>query len=332
MRTLSYLFLLLASGCDIFHSTDFVPACEGGCGDGPIDSGVTPFTTDTAQALSNAKQTCAWLAACEGPLGGNETGKCIANTILAFDQTTNPNRQPKGAARTYWQCLFNASAAHSCSAIQACNPAMLGSCPPNPFVGCFGGPTARIDCRVEKEIPIRENCGMYGQACANGICAGIQAQSCVSSGCFGTNAKNCSDAGIDIGRDCASVGNGTCADLFDAAVCTPEAMGTCNPSLTVTCDDGGVAHGCQAGIPESVDCKKISGGCAEGLYGPSEPPSNACVNLTPSCSDDLCTGGAILACVRGRQVAVDCATLGLKPCGTSIPTTPDGPRPACGKP
>jgi hypothetical protein len=337
------IVVALCASCDIFHSTDFPTKCsDAGCSEGGNDAGVTPFTTDSTKALDYAKQTCAWLAACEGPLGENETGKCIANAILAYDQATNPNRQPKAAAREYWQCLFDKASTRSCASVWTCTPpSQRETCPPAPLVGCFPSQGARIDCRSPGEFAQRESCASSGQTCAaqngnvNALCAGPQGQSCggdsgIPSGCSGTTLSVCDDAGVDRGRDCSSVGAGACVTVFDAGACKPESTGTCTPSLTVTCD-GGFASGCQAGIPESVNCKNISGGCAEGFYPPTDPPSSACVNLTPTCSDDTCSGTSVLACVRGRSVAVDCIALGLKGC-TTIPTTPDGPRPACGKP
>src|SRR5580692_1182682 len=66
--------------CDLFHSTNFVTLCEldasaEGCGDGAPrgDAGaVTPTdfcTLDAGGAYQFAQHACAWLSACESPLG-----------------------------------------------------------------------------------------------------------------------------------------------------------------------------------------------------------------------------------------------------------------------
>ena len=334
MERIWILVIAACASCDIFHSTDF--RVESGAN----DAGVVPFTTDSAKALEYAKTTCAWLSACESPLGNNQAGVCIANAILAYDRTINPNRAPKGAAKTYWQCIFDAAAKQSCAAIRACvyplSPSGLACS--GVFVGCsvVPGPT-RIDCRMAAMTAApAENCIASGQSCVakmgnfGALCAGAQGQACATAGCIGTSVSACSDAGVDIGQDCALVGAGSCVAMFDAGACAPEGSGACSPTQMVTCD-GGVAQGCAAGVPERVDCKALADGCTEGIYDSHAPPSIACRNVTTDCTFDKCSVSALTACVRGKNVAIDCVALGLKPCAT-VTTTPDGPQPACGMP
>lgn len=331
--------VVCTAACDIFHSTDFPTQCpDGGCVESGADAGIVPFTTDSAKALEYSKTTCAWLAACESPLGNNQAGVCLTNAILAYDRTTNPNRTPKGAAKTYWQCIFDAAVQQSCAAMQACVfPGTAVGCAGS-FVGCsaLGVPT-RIDCRsTTAGAAPAENCVASGQTCVaktgnfGALCTGSQGQSCAATGCTGTSVSICSDAGVDLGQDCALVGAGSCVPMFDAGACAPESSGACSPTQWVTCD-AGVAQGCAAGVPERVDCKALAGGCAEGIYDTHLPPSAACVKLAPDCTFDKCSGSSVAACVRGKSIVLDCASLGLKPCA-NVTTTPDGPQPACGKP
>lgn len=345
-------FLACAS-CDIFHSTDLPTKCsDGGCADSaPMDAGVSPFTTDSVKAFQYAQQVCAWLAACESPMGHNMTGTCLVDAVLAYDRTINPNRAPKGAARTFWQCAFDASttgratgpdAGNRCDAMYACvyPTSKTGEACGGMFVGCAGmDPSTRIDCRgsAPNIVAAAEPCKAQGKACSaqggnsNALCTGPQGQTCMTTGCTGSAMSFCDDAGVDLGQDCSLVGGGTCTDVFDAGACKPEGPGSCVPTQNVTCDDAGVAHGCMTGVPETVDCKGLLGDCVEGLVPTYQPPSRACTRAIAACTMDKCSNGSINACMRGRLVMIDCGAVGLGPC-TTIQTSTDGPQPACGKP
>src|SRR4029077_10389629 len=121
-------------------------------------------------------------------------------------RTTNPNRPPKGAARTFWQCAFDAATKQKCSEVEKCvfpqAEAWTGS-----FVGCSKlDPATRIDVRDGGGtfIPAGEACNATGKTCAsqagnfNGLCTGPQGQACVADGCSGTGTSACSDAGVDL--------------------------------------------------------------------------------------------------------------------------------------
>src|SRR5580700_684311 len=73
------------SACDLFHSTNFATLCDvnpsaAPCTDARVDSGLAgtnfcAWTPTTARA--NATHACAWLSACELPLGSNDFGPCM---------------------------------------------------------------------------------------------------------------------------------------------------------------------------------------------------------------------------------------------------------------
>lgn len=346
MRPRPLFFLLFAAAlpaCDIFHSTDFPTKCaDGGCDERPAppppDSGVLPFTTDTAAALEHAKETCAWLGACESPMGSNAAGACLQAAILAFDQRANPSRPPAGASRAFWICAYAASVARSCDAMRACVYPNLEQCGGS-FVGCSAAsPATRIACDKAGSIPTgaAETCDLWGSRCAaavgntNAVCAGPQGLSCAKSGCSGTGLSLCApDGGADNGMDCANVGARACVDTADAGGCVPAGAGSCAPTRDVTCDDAGVAHGCAAGVPETLDCTAFAGACTPSTLPQWAPPIAACYFPGPGCTEDDCSAG-FTACLAGRRVPIDCASYGLTAC-VSV-ATPDGTRPACGKP
>jgi hypothetical protein len=341
--------LSLAVGIFACHDTENLPTlctenpARPDCQDASADAGadVTPFTADSTRALENAKVTCAWIAACETPFGDNETGRCLANAILAFDQTTNANRKPKGDAQDFWRCAFAAATAKSCAQIESCAfGGLVAPCGGGPFVGCAGRGDTRVICDKAGSGEPVERCAAYGKSCGaldpqigqhDALCTGPQGRMCQTSGCMGAKLSACDDAGTDLGQDCALVGAGACVP--DAGACMPESSEPCTPTADISCDDAGVAYGCATGLREKVDCTKISGpgGCTPVLNAPGWMPPSAACKQAAGCGADQCNGTSLNACVRGRFVAVDCAKLGLGAC-TSVMTTTDGTRYACAKP
>jgi hypothetical protein len=340
-----------AVACDIFHSTDLPTLCGDasnapGCSadakaDALVDAGVYPFTKDPQTALANAKSTCAWLAACETPMGQNQTGTCIANAVLAYDATTNPNRTPQGAARLFWQCAFDAAKLQSCDAMKSCAlPAGVSKCSVSAgaFVGCAASnganAAARVDCETNDTLPNVELCAAVGKTCgavgnnSDALCYGPKGRACQQTGCSGPYLSVCDDAGFDQGVDCASVGARACVGS-PVLTCKPEGVGSCTPSTDVWCD-GGIATACPAGIPETVNCATLAGGCVDipdASWGTA--PSVACQQPS-GCGADQCNGASLEACVRGKVVVVSCAAEGLGPC-QGVMTRSDGSRAACSK-
>src|SRR5258708_5806827 len=151
----------LASGAataacfDLLHSTsDILSACQidaatPGCATaGAADAGpagdVCARTRDEAQ--TTAQHACAWLGACESPMGKNAFGSCMFQALLAFDCDANPNHRVKGKARGLWACL---SRVQSCEGVAACiSPdAPLGGCHTGDYTAC--ATPAAPDVRIE---------------------------------------------------------------------------------------------------------------------------------------------------------------------------------------
>lgn len=320
-------------GCgDIFHSTDFSVV------DGGVASlGFCSWSEDTAK--QTAAHACALVAACQSPIGGNAVGTCIARATLAYDCAANPNHPVIGEALAYWTCV---SQAKTCNDVNSCvygNPPSLDSriTPPTcggdaSFTTCGQGTesSARLDCRVPGQPALGESCAAIGQTCVpkNGgeaLCVGDQGVTCKKAGCGSDGQKLdfCVDAGggdsFDQGIDCASFGAGKCILVADAGpTCMPleTDAGTCAASGGIRCN-GDLALGCGAGIAERVNCAALADGvsCIPSLTGPAYDLASSCFSKAPTCSADTCSGnGALLACVRGAVVSVDCGALGLGSC------------------
>ncbi|MGA2451836.1 MAG: hypothetical protein ABTD50_24565 [Polyangiaceae bacterium] len=339
-----------AAACiDIFHSTDGLrSACEidpstFGCGAG--------LCMPRAEAQAVATRACAWLGACEGPIGRNAFGDCAVEARLAYDCAANPNHPIKGQAGQLWACLAQAG---SCADVDDC---IL----PTGFPGCAeigngcagaedGGlpSTVRIECAetpmsdaggyeivdgAPRRTAYAEDCALFGQICSivggEAICtggAGADGCSGVAEGCpeKGSNALVwCGANGIDLGLDCTSNGAQECNGYPTSAqaqwvACVPEGDTSCpSPSLTVQCD-GGVATSCPTGVAETIDCTAllgVAGACVSGALDPPFDWTSPCRVTVPQCSTDGCDdAGNLLGCMRGATITVDCQELGLGPC------------------
>ncbi len=125
----------LAACVDLFHSTsDILDACDldaatDGCAtvSSDADTGIAdaPFdgfdgnlcSLTSAVARTTAETACAWLAACETPLGQNRYATCMEHAILAYDCTANPSMTVRGPALTFWKCMATAT---DCTSIHKC--------------------------------------------------------------------------------------------------------------------------------------------------------------------------------------------------------------------
>lgn len=334
---------------DLFHSTSDVKSlCEldandPKCTDAPLP--VDICAPDGGVAQQRATHACSWLAACGHPIGRNKTGECMVDAILAYDCAANPNRKAKGTAKDFWNCMQNAN---SCAAVGFCIFPDAGgiACKNGTFVGCEQttvDPDTRLDC-TQQGPGGGENCAPHGQTCSSldpdaannsALCVGPQRRACAGSvGCVDGGLSLCDDAGVDLGYSCANVGAGKCNPSGATPACEPESEGgTCSPTNDIACVSGNqFAQGCVTLAPEKVDCTPISGPgtCVPIEAGaPGTIPSDACrAMIDGGCTDDSCDGGTLIACVRGRSVAIDCASQGLK--GGCIPiTTAEGAIPAC---
>jgi len=341
MRTTAAVALAIVSTClgaglvacfDLFHSTDdLLTACQldaktPGCVDAAPDGDLDFCTWTRQEARQNAEHTCAWLGACEIPIGRNAFGPCMFQALLAYDCAANPSHPVEGQTRDLWKCLARAQ---TCAAVHACVfPGGPQNCQTaEDYLTCATAPgneSVRVECTEADASAHGENCALWGQTCTNGGCAGSGPAGACSPGCDGTQLHYCDDAG-DLGIDCADNGAGQCQplDLPDAvapAACIPQGdAGTCAPDASAQCT-GGVATSCPTGVPETIDCEALLQAASACAPGPLSPPfdwtgpcvvpedSGACV--------DTCNGNVVTGCARNAPVTVDCtsAPIGLGAC------------------
>jgi hypothetical protein len=337
---------------DLFHSTaGILDACQidaqaPGCTreasvplpEASVEAGPTDFCAwSSAQARFEAQHACAWVGACESPMGDNAFGACMFQALLAYDCTANPNHRVHGKAHDRWDCLWRAN---SCADVHACVFSGVSvQCNGTSGTGCLnpgtagGGSDVRIEC-VDGGAPHGENCAMWAQTCATdgtqGACAGSSGGlSCMQGQdtCTNRQLHSC-PAGRDIGIDCSDNGAGQCNGFPPGAsqwvACIPEGdSGTCVPSTVPT---GGVALPCPTGIREEIDCQTLlqadsgSGSCNPQDAAPAFDWTSACVASppVPPCdgdAGDFCEGDAgLVSCARGVPFNVDCSLQGLGAC------------------
>jgi len=346
----------LAACFDLFHSTDDVlTACQidsaaAGCG---LDAGLELCAPTARAARQQAEHACAWLGACDTPLGGDAFGPCMIEGLMAFDCTANPSHRFKGKAADLWACL---GTVRSCADVDGCLfPGGREPCGSGQYTACgspSSGRASNADVRFECQdggLVGGENCALRGQTCSSGasgaLCSGYGAGACpvTGSGCYGTSSIHwCTDGG-DVGIDCSSFGTQRCSGFptVDSGVqwvaCVPEVdagpAATCAPDASATCA-GGVALSCPTGFVESLDCTALLGSPAACAASPLAPPfdwTSACtLESSPRCASDSCDAAVLTGCGRGAAFTVDCASQGLGAC--QLRTTDDGARAACSAP
>ena len=351
---------------DLFHSTDaVVTACQiaaspAGCipdasaeVSSPIDAAdaaslASPNFCDwtPAQARATAQWACAWLGACESPIGGNAFGACMIQALLAYDCVANPNHPAQGTARDLWACLSDVS---SCDQVNrcvfpigppACDAASdTTACAPAADGASAGiGSSVRFECGGDAGAAARgENCTLWSKTCVlqdgSAVCGGdgtgLACNGGTSGACLGnprTQVHWCGPSGEDIGIDCAGNGAQRC-DGFpqsDATwiACVPQraagsdAGDTCPPTRDVVCSNG-VASSCPAGIPERVDCSLLLNSvdaCSPGSLDPPFDWTSPCQLPEALCPADGCDGSMLTGCSRGAIFTVNCSDQGLGPC------------------
>ena len=295
-------------GCgDLFHETsDIRNACErdastAGCpgvtpggsssdgsgGSSDVDAGDgAPREYDfcamaSPTALATAQNACAWLGACESPVGNNRFADCMRHAILAYDCRANPNRPVRSNARAFWGCMQGAT---DCASVDRCalpsgrrcvNGTWLPSCVPpaqgDAIADASGvadagggfdfGPASISRATCANGLPEgdeAENCAAWGQTCVEsdggarcGSAPGGGA--CIASLCVGGALTDCDDAGRSIGVDCANYGAQTCTASGAGAACVAQGGAICPSGPEVVCL-GEIATGCPSGEIEAVDC------------------------------------------------------------------------------
>jgi hypothetical protein len=339
--------------CDLFHSTDFATLCgvsptADACVDAPpaADAGPSPPTDfcawDAMTAYGNAQHACAWLSACELPLGNDDFGPCMITALLAYDCAANPDRPVRGALHAYWDTLWQAT---TCADVDRAVFPGAGTQDLVPSCANGGGFTAcgvaydggdnsavRVECDDADAAARGESCLAQGRTCDKGACV-PSAGSCMP-GCDGTILHDCDDGGVDHGTNCAVFGAGSCVSASAAAACATTSAAACTPSSAVVCLDGGIAQGCPSGTSETLDCTALTGAgsCNPGPASPGWDVSSACFADAAACPADSCAGGGdtLVSCARGRAFTASCSLLNLGPC--ELMMTFDGQRAACGRP
>jgi hypothetical protein len=361
--------LALASGTalvacfDLLHSTaDVLTACEidasrPGCTATVVETNFCAWSHD--EASRHALHACAWLGACESPMGGNAFGACYFRALLAYDCTANPNHKAKGAAHRLWDCLQQVK---TCGDVDTC---IFGEAAPSVcgkggvYTGCaMGNPDVRVFCTDGGVPPFAravgaENCALWGQTCAptsgGTACAGEPTgRACTGQPtreCDGTSLHWCvegDDGGVSVDRGIACASNGAMdcggypskdSPLWIA--CKPESDGAaCEPDASAACNDGGAIM-CPSGVTEALDCAALlgsPGACTAGALAPPFDWTSPC-SLTPSaCAGDSCDGDRLTSCERGATFSMSCASEGLGVCRLITADLESTPRAACGPP
>jgi hypothetical protein len=355
------LGLAATAACgDIFHSTDFptlcdrdasAPGCSGDAGQS-VDAFVEAATDfcqwSSSAAASKAAHACAWLSACELPLGNDAFGPCMMQAILAYDCVANPNRPVVGKLHRFWDALWQAT---SCTDVDAVVfPGKPQPCINDSGTACgavdgFGDNTStRAECVKTGAPGAGEPCIMVGRTCDTATARCDVGSACSTSTCNGTVLHDCEDAG-DLGLDCQYFGAGSCTAAAGYPACRPAGGGApCAASTAVTCNQG-QASGCATGVTETISCALLGGSsggsCVAGTPSPMWDISVACVGnslgdggqdageagvcVTATCGDmDTLTG-----CARGFTYRTSCQDAGLGQC-VSV-TSADGPSAACTK-
>lgn len=336
---------------DLFHGTDDIrTACARdaaalGCA-APASSAGPDASDGSAPAVDfcawssqdarhYAEHACAWLGACETPLGRNAMGSCLFEGLLAYDCAANPAHRPKGVTRDLWACL---AVANSCDAVRQCLLPRAVSCVVGASATCVDDSVGSSRTICDDGGVHVENCALWSERCAaqdgGATCGSFAAPFCAN----GTNPVGCgagqllcgADGPSSVLFDCTGSGGQNCGGfpMQDAAAwlaCTPEDAGTsaaCDPTVSVTCE-GGTANSCPTGIPEVLACDTLlatDGGCTAGSLSPPYDWTSPCGLVAPQCGHDACGDGGpgvattLAACVRGAVRAVDCSALGLGPC------------------
>jgi hypothetical protein len=341
---------------DLFHSTAGVlTACQldaQACAEASAtDAGPTDFCAWSYEvARQNATHACAWLGACESPLGDNAFGACMFQALLAYDCEANPNHPVRGAEHAAWDCLWQVK---SCNEVDTCVfPGGVPTCgSPGDYTSCgnVGGQPANGDVRVECVDGGQahgESCLLEGQTCAAsgtvGVCAGSMAGdaglACSTLECDGTRLHWCTDGG-DVGIDCADNGRGACGGFPPSPhawlACVAEGDAGCDAGLSAGCQ-GGYAFSCPSGVAESIDCLEIlqvaGASCTPGTLSPPFDWTSPCRVSPAMCTADSCDAGTLVGCTRGAPFFLDCPSEGLGACRMVATDVGSQPHAACTPP
>lgn len=282
------------------------------------------------EARTQALRACAWLGACEGPLGESVFGPCVVRAMLAFDCHANPALRPAGAADELWACLATVG---SCGDVDACVfPSGVPRCE-GMYTGCAAMSSARVICETTTRARARgvEPCALLGQTCSRqddvpARCGGVLGfTACPAGSCSRTGAVDCDPSGtptFDDGIDCASIGGGACVVGDGGPACAPGASATlCEGDAPPVCD-GDTVMTCVGGRQSRVDCSLLGLPCDVAVPVPAYDPTAACIRRQGAdlcAEDDTCIDARHLrSCGRGATYEVDCEAVGLGSCRLDV--------------
>jgi len=327
---------------DLFHSTDFADntaKTDAATQDAATDveagpSGPKPLVDFCAwtpeEARAHATRACAWLGACEGPVGESVFGQCMLHALWAYDCSFNPTMRPLGRTRAMWSCLSDTK---SCAEVDACvfpdAPSKCNAVASGSFTACGGDLLLECGRREEGRATAVDPCPLVGRACttkdpSTALCSGVKKDCSLGIECSGTAAVDCRNENallVDHGVDCAAFGAGSCAGDDAGVGCVPsEDAGACDDAGTIAlaCTDAGVVTSCVGGRALAIDCTKLGLPCdvTTKAIAPYEPLAACAERLDAGrcASADDCTGTTLHSCAQGASFTVDCASVGLGTC------------------
>lgn len=323
----------LGAACvDLFHATDFETLCDrdpAACG-AVIDAGpdvaadVTPApevdtlcAANSAAARKQSERACALVTTCAGAGSGGAFARCLLQALAAYDCRFNPSLRPRTSVREHWSCLANVE---SCDDVERC---LRGAARPSCIdagagPACSTPPTSSVECDGDGGRIAETPCVGEGRSCAeSGACAGRLGAECAGAWrCEGTAAVVC-EGSRDVGRDCDTVGSGSCvAASGDAGpACAPIATAAAcsDDSGRVVCGADDVARACVGGREVVVDCAAIGRPCREGVT--VREAHDACgVDESRVCFSDCPNADLLRSCDEGQAFEVSCRSLGLGFC------------------
>jgi hypothetical protein len=297
----------------------------------PVFRASNPCGLSPSEATLQAERACAWLGACESPIGSQQFAACVTLALRVFNCSIEPGQLAKGKALDIWSCLTTVT---GCADVRRC---LIGErtevcLEASAYLNCSkSSPGVRVGCR--DNLIAFENCAAWGQTCVahsgrdDAQCGGSTSEASCNDGCIGASSlRGCVSRGAsarDEGFDCSLRGDGRCEN---GACVGPGAA--CSEAATVTCTYDNASL-CFAGRWQTIACGALGMKCLEGALPRAWDPSSACVGRS-TCTGDRCSGATLISCSSAVERSVNCAAVGLGNC--EVVTTVEGLRAACRAP
>lgn len=262
--------------------------------DGGVDGGAIAGLT-----LAELSKACVITAACKV-----KQQPRVSDCVDYYDVLRGQGLGPAYDRR--YRCVLAAKA--DCAKVRACF-GQLGNCAKGTYQAECRSNKA-YSCDLLDQTVYELDCGLGGLACRidrrNTFSARCLCDASFQPRCHGSWAITCVD-GAPRGIDCAvrrqSCSDGRCAAPASGASCDASTFkGRCDGSVAVACHDG----------------REVESDCARQMVN-NRCSGGRCVASDTRCSDDFnrCKDGDLEACVDGRWVRFDCASLGLGDCRTA---------------